>query len=173
MALVDSNILSSLAKIDRLDLLPPVFETVETPPSVIDELDRAETDGYEFMSRIVAVKSYNDGWLEIAAPTGVELKLADDIVEPRLSSTDAQCIAIASQRDARFVTDDAHVDTRGQQLDVEVWDLVLLLQAAIHCDVIATSEGLSTLVDDLREQDAYRSSEADRNLLFETVDKDV
>ncbi|WP_222104447.1 hypothetical protein [Halorubrum ezzemoulense] len=128
MALVDNNILSSLAKIDRLDLLPSVFETVETPPSVIDELDRAEVDGYNFVSRIDAVKSYNDGWLEIAAPTRAELKLADDIVDHALSSTDARCLAIASQRDARLVTDDAHVGTRGKQLDVEVWDLVLLLR---------------------------------------------
>jgi len=95
MALVDSNILSSLAKIDRLDLLPSVFETVETPPSVIDELDRAEVDGYEFVSRIDAVKSYNDGWLEIAVPTRTELELANDIVDHALSSTDARCLAIA------------------------------------------------------------------------------
>ena len=173
MALVDNNILSSLAKIDRLDLLPSVFETVGTPPSVIDELDRAEVDGYEFVSRIDAAKSYNNGWLEIVSPTGAELELADDIVDHALSSTDAQCIAIASQRDARLVTDDAHVGTRGQQLGVEVWDLVLLLQAAIHRNVIATSEEVSTLVDELRERDGYRFSEADRNSLFETVDKDV
>jgi predicted nucleic acid-binding protein len=120
MALVDNNILSSLVNIDRLDLLPSVFETVETPPSVIDELDRAEVAGYDFVSRIDAVKSYNDGWLEITAPTGAELKLADDIVDHALSSTDARCLAIASQLDARLVTDDAHVGTRGQQLGVEV-----------------------------------------------------
>ena len=173
MALVDNNILSSLAKIDRLDLLQSVFETVKTPPSVIGELDRAEVDGYEFVSHVDAVKSYNGGWLEIATPTEAELALADDVSDHALSSTDAQCLAIASQRDARLVTDDAHVGTRGKQLDVEVWDLVLLLQAAIHRDVIATSEGLSTLVDELREQDGYRFSEADRNSLFETVDKDV
>lgn len=58
MAIVDNTILSSLAKIDRLALLSSVFETVETIPSVIDELDRAEVDGYEFVTRIDAVKSY-------------------------------------------------------------------------------------------------------------------
>lgn len=172
MALVDNNILSSLAKIDRLDLLPSVFETVETPPSVIDELDRADVDGYGFVSRIDAVKSHNDGWLEIAAPTGAERKLADDIVDHALSSTDARCLAIASKRDARLVTDDAHVGKRGQQLGVEVWDLVLFLQAAIHYDVIDTTAELSTLVDELRDRDGYRFSEADRNSLFETMDKD-
>ena len=150
MALVDNNVLSSLAKIDRLELFPSVFETVETPPSVIDELDRAEVDGYEFITRIDAVKSYNDGWLKIATPTESELALADDIVDHALSSTDARCLAIASRRDARLVTDDAHVGTRGRQLDVEMWDLVLLLQAGVHCDVIGTAEELSTLVEELR-----------------------
>ena len=49
---------------------------------------------------------------------------------------------------------------------------MLLIQAAIHYDVIATSEELSTLADGLREQDSYRFSEADRNSLFKTVNKD-
>jgi len=172
MALVDNNVLSSLAKIDRLELLSSVFEAVETPPSVIDELDRAEVDGYEFVTRIDAIKSYNDGWLEIATPTDAELALADDIVDHALSSTDARCLAIASRRDARLVTDDAHVGTRGRQLDVEMWDLVLLLQAGVHCDVIATAEELSTLVEELRERDGYRFSEEDRNALFETIERD-
>ncbi|OYR55431.1 hypothetical protein DJ70_11670 [Halorubrum halodurans] len=39
--------------------------------------------------------------LEIVSPTGAELELADDIVDHALSSTDARCLAIASQRDAR------------------------------------------------------------------------
>lgn len=116
----------SLTEIDRLELLPSVFETVEMPPSVIDKLGRTEVDGYGFSTRIDAVNPYNGGWLEIATPTKAELKLADDIVDHALSSTDARCLAIASQRDVRLVTDDAHVGTRGQQLDVEVWDLVLL-----------------------------------------------
>ncbi|EMA61308.1 hypothetical protein C470_07279 [Halorubrum distributum JCM 13561] len=170
MALVDNNVLSSLAKIERLELLPSVFETVETPLSVIDELDRAAAEGYDFVTRIDAVKSYNDGWLEIVAPTGAELELADELGDHALSSTDARCLAIASQRDARLVTDDAHVGTRGAQIGVEVWDLVLLFQAAIHCDVISTTEELSTLVAELRDRDGYRFSEADRNTLFETID---
>ncbi|MDR5674258.1 hypothetical protein RH858_14105 [Halalkaliarchaeum sp. AArc-GB] len=171
MTLVD-GVLSSLAKIDRLELLPSVFETVETPSSVVDELDRAEVDGYEFVTRVDAVKSYNDGWLEIVTPTGAELELADELGDHALSSTDARCLAIASRRDARLVTDDAHVGTRGQQLGVEVWDLVLLLQAAIHCDVIATTEELSRLVEELRERDGYRFSEDDRDSLFETIETD-
>lgn len=147
-----------------------MFEAVETPLSVADELDRAAAEGYDFVTRIDAVKSYNDGWLEIVAPTGAELELADDLGDHALSSTDARCLAIASQRDAQLVTHDAHVGTRGAQIGVEVWDLVLLLQAAIHCDAISTTEELSTPVAELRDRDGYRFSEADRNTLLETID---
>ena len=78
MALVDNNILSSVTKIDRLELLPSVFETVETLPSVLGELDRAEVDGYTFVSRLDGVKSYNYSWLKIVTLTGAELELPDD-----------------------------------------------------------------------------------------------
>ncbi|MEZ3163831.1 hypothetical protein ABNG03_03800 [Halorubrum sp. RMP-47] len=114
MAFVENNVLSSLAKIDRLDLLRSVFGTVQTPLSVIDELDRAADEGYDFVTHIDAVKSYNDGWLESVAPTDTEVKLADELDDHALSSTDARCLTIASQREMRLVTDDAHVGTRGQ-----------------------------------------------------------
>ncbi|ELZ50776.1 hypothetical protein C464_01601 [Halorubrum coriense DSM 10284] len=58
MALVDNNILCSLVKIDRLELLPSVFETVETPPSVIDELDRADVDSTDSSASAAASGSW-------------------------------------------------------------------------------------------------------------------
>ncbi|MBB6091084.1 putative nucleic acid-binding protein [Halobacterium salinarum] len=84
--------------------------------------------------------------------------------------TDARCLAIASQRNCRLVTDDAHVGTRGQQLGVEVWDLMLLLQAAIHCDEITTNQELAALIDALQNQDGYRFSDDDRDALFSTME---
>lgn len=66
------------------------------------------------------------------------------------------------------MTDDAHVGTVGRQHDIEVWDLVLLLQAAIRRGVITSRAELSTLVDDLQARDNYRFSTADEQALFET-----
>lgn len=40
MTIVDNNVLSSLAKTERLHLLPALFETVGTPTAVVAELDR-------------------------------------------------------------------------------------------------------------------------------------
>ena len=46
MLLVDNNILSALAKIDRLDYLKAVSEKVYTTSSVIAELNKARALGY-------------------------------------------------------------------------------------------------------------------------------
>lgn len=171
MTLVDNNILSALAKIERLELLPGIFETVGTPVAVIDELHRAEVAGYEFVERIDAVKSYNDGWLNIISPTDAELKLAEDIRDHALSTTDARCIAVASERERRLLTDDAHVGTVGQQHGIEVWDLVLLLEAAIRTERIATANELSQVMADLRQTDGYRFASEDEETLFESFEE--
>lgn len=165
MTIVDNNVLSALAKIERLQLLPALFDTVGTPTAVIAELDRAKTAGYEFVSRIDAVKAYTGGWLNICSPTQTELQLADEIQDHALSRTDAQCLAIASQRNRRLVTDDAHVGTIGQQRDVTVWDLTLFFQAAVRADVIETVDEFDTIRDELRHADGYRFSAADEKAI--------
>lgn len=85
--LVDNNILSSLAKIERLELLPALFEQVGTVPSVLDELHRDEVAGYRFVERIDTTKSYRGGWLQVYSLTEVEVQLADEIVDASLSFT--------------------------------------------------------------------------------------
>ncbi|WP_206335660.1 hypothetical protein [Natronolimnobius sp. AArcel1] len=167
MTIVDNNVLSALAKIERCSLLAEVFETVGTPTGVIGELDRAEASGYEFVSRIESVKSYNDGWLEVLSPTQAELQVADDFRDHALSTTDAQCLAIASERNRRLITDDAHVGTVGQQRDVTVWDLTLFLKAAIRVDAIETVDELTAIRDDLQHADGYRFAAADEESLFD------
>lgn len=167
MTIVDNNVLSSLAKIERLHLLPELFETVGTPTAVVAELDRARTDGRGFVERIDAVKSYNDGWLRVVSPTESELELADDVRDHALSTTDAQCLAITATRDRRLVTDDAHVGTIGTQRDVTVWDLTLCLQAAVTIGAIETPESLAEIVDGLRREDGYRFTAEDEAAIFD------
>jgi predicted nucleic acid-binding protein len=168
MVLVDNNVLSALAKIERLELLPVVFEDVVTPSAVVDELDRAAASGYEFTERIDAVKAYDGGWLDVVTPTDDERQRADEVRNHALSRTDAHCIAITDGRDWRLLTDDARVGTVANQRGVDVWDLALLLQAGIRIDVIETAAELSTIIEELERRDNYRFSDADRDALFET-----
>ncbi|WP_202911780.1 hypothetical protein [Natrialba swarupiae] len=166
MTIVDNNVLSALAKIERLSLLPAVLDTIGTPTAVVTELDRADAAGYGFVSRIDTIKAYNDGWLNILSPTASELELANEIRDHALSTTDAQCLAIAAKRDRRLVTDDAHVGTVGSHCDVSIWDLTLVLTAAIRVDAITSENELRTILDALADRDNYRFAASDRAALF-------
>ena len=170
MAVVDNNVLSALAKIDRLDLLPQVFDTVMTTPSVLDELHRDEVSGYAFVDRIDGVKSYNSGWLRVVALTEDELERTEAILDASLSFTDAECIAVAEKRDARLLTDDGHVGEIASQNGVDVWDLLLFLEVCIHRNLIGGEEELDTVLEDLREKDFYRFSADDRDELYGSLE---
>jgi len=159
-----------LAKIDRLDWLPQVFDTVTTTPSVLDELHRDEVSGYTFVSRIDAVKSYNDGWLRVVAPTEEELERTESILDGSLSFTDAECIAVAENRDTQLLTDDGHVGEIASQNGIDVWDLLLFLEACIHRNLIETEGELDTVLEDLRKKDFYRFSADDRDRLYRRIE---
>jgi len=120
VAVVDNNVLSALAKIDRLDWLPEVFGTVKTTPSVLDELHRDAVSGYAFVDRIDAVKSYNDGWLRVVAPTEDELERTWNVLDASLSFTDVECVAVAEKRDARLLMDDGYVGEIALQNGINV-----------------------------------------------------
>lgn len=169
MAIVDNNILSSLAKIERLSLLPDLFDEAATVPSVLDELHKDEIAGYGFVDRIDGVKGYRGGWLQISTLTKAEIQLADEIVDATLAFTDAECIAAAENRDARLLTDDRHAGEIASQRGVEVWDLKLLLEAALVKNLIETEGELDSLIEDLHKKDGYRFSKDDRRNLFDRL----
>lgn len=169
MVVVDNNVLSSLAKIEQLELLPDLFEEVGTVPSVLDELHRDEVAGYEFVDRIDEIKGYRGGWLRVRSPTEPELQLADEIVDSSLAFTDAECIAVAENRDERLLTDDRHAGEMAAQRGVDVWDLKLFLQAALFEDLIESESELESVIEDLQDEDGYRFSRDDRRDLFDRL----
>lgn len=169
MVVVDNNVLSSLAKIERLALLPRIFDEVATVPSVFDELHRDEVAGYTFVERIDDIKGYRGGWLRVRSLTESELQLTDEIVGSSLAFTDAECIAAAHHRDERLLTDDRHAGEMASQRGIEVWDLRLLLEAAITKDVIESESEIETVLHDLREEDGYQFSDDDRRDLFDRL----
>lgn len=72
MAVVDANILSSLAKVQRLDLLPALFGALSTPPEVMQELQHAAIAGFTFVEHIERVRTLGEAtasrWLRVVAP---------------------------------------------------------------------------------------------------------
>ena len=166
MTIVDNNILSSLAKVDRLALLDTLFDEVATTPSVLDELHTDDVAGYKFVSRIDDIKRYNGGWLRIRSPTEEEIEQTEEIVDASLSFTDGECIAIADRRTERLLTDDGHAGEIAAQREVDIWDFSLFLEACAANGIIEDETELETLIDELREMDFYRSSQTETERMF-------
>lgn len=169
MAVLDNNVLSSLAKIGRLELIEGIFDSPCVPPAVVGELRRDASAGYDYVERIDDVKRYRGGWLRVLSPTEAEVELAEDIHDHTLSFTDAVCIAVAESRDRRLLTDDGHVGEIASQRDVAVWDLRLVLEASIEAGFIESRDDLENILAALQDRDNYRFSSADRTALFERL----
>lgn len=164
---VDNNVLSSLAKIERLSLLDAVFSEVTTTVSVLEELHSDSVSGYPFVDRIDGIKQYEGGWLRVVSPSDAEVQVTDEILDQSLSYTDAELIAITDQRGERLLTDDGHVNEIATGRGIETWDLALLLRAACEVEAIETSEQLRTVIADLREEDYYEFADEDEGYLFD------
>lgn len=170
MVVVDNNVLSSLAKIERLQTLDAVLNDVATTVSVIEELHRDSVSGYEFVDRIDGIKQYDGGWLGVISPSDAELQLTEAILDRSLSYTDAELIAVADHRTERLLTDDGHVGEIAMSRGIETWDLTLFLRAACETGAIETASELQAVMADLRRADYYEFSDDDETYLFDAFE---
>lgn len=159
MPVVDNNVLSSLAKIDRLDLLPFLFDSLFTTPEVMHEFRDERVAGFGFVEAIQEVHTYGkatrDRWLVTTSPGEEELKQTEDLLELGLAPADAECLSIAKTRALLLATDDQHLGHVAMDHGVQVADLETLLLAAAHRGFFdRTREGRDLLVG-LREEDYY------------------
>lgn len=164
MSVVDNNVLSALAKVERLELLPAVFQDVYTVSGVVEELDAVRHEQYEFVDRIDDVR---EEWLTVVTPTADERRRAEEIHDGTLTFVDATCLAVSERRNTVLVTDDGHVIETARQQGVRVWDLLTLLQATIRRSHIEDVDKLKSTLEALENGDSYRFSEKDEQLLFD------
>jgi predicted nucleic acid-binding protein len=87
----DTSPLSYLSKLDRLNLLPQMFETVALPPEVLSEWER------DASSTTVRRLAQNAGWLRVIAPTN-QAKVTS--LEERVDRGEAEAIVLAEELNA-------------------------------------------------------------------------
>ena len=168
MILVDTCILSSLAKIDRLGLLEILFNKhfCYITPSVLKELDINKIAGFGFIDRIEEIVSFKEAKnkLCIFAPGTKELEQAYRLSEKyKLSVTDCECIVLAKSKKAILLTDDSYLAKIALKEGVEkIFDLKSLIEACIIEGRIKQKSELNGIIESLRQKDNYVFS--DRNL---------
>lgn len=172
MILVDTCILSSLAKIDRLDLLEIVFKKhfCYITASVLKELDINKVAGFGFIDKIEEMISFNEAKnkLCILAPGTKELEQAYRLSEKyKLSVTDCECIVIAKSKKSILLTDDSYLAKIALKEGVEkIFDLKSLIEACIIKGKIKQKSELNGIIESLRQKDNYIFSDNNLKQLF-------
>lgn len=149
MILVDTNILSTFAKIDRLDLLEEVLGEMHISPNVLDEVKRAEELGYPHAEKIL-------GWVKkdkilISCPQDDEVKLLDE-VPFSFGRGERDCVAMALKRNALIVTNERKVLNYCKKKGIAHVRLNTLLRK-LWKDEIMSQDEVRELIDEIEEND--------------------
>ncbi len=169
MTVIDTCVLSSLAKIDRLGLLRTSFENIIATPSVVNEIE--EVGETEFVKRIKEALYFEEieeeKFILVVSLSSKELQYAHKLkTEYGLSIADSECIAVAKVRKMLLLSDDKYLGKMAINEEVGyVFDLVTFLEACIVKGIIQKEE-LIEIVSLLKERDFYEFSEDDRRELF-------
>lgn len=125
---MDTNILSTFGKVERLDLLASLFEgmTIGISESVCNEIRHAEEKGHAFCRDIIEL--VDAGKIKVLSPTPDEARTAGSLPGSfGLGERDSVAMAIA--RKAVFVTNEKKVRNYCERRGVDVLTLGQLLRA--------------------------------------------
>jgi predicted nucleic acid-binding protein len=144
---VDTDILSTLAKIDKLKLLPKLFRRSDMLicPSVSAEIQRGIQLGllkFSYPTRFLRIKL---GMREKAA--SMEIKDTRNV-----SSGDAECLAVAKSRNCVLLTNDRKVQKIADSFSINHLSLVLLLRE-LWANHIMTRAEVEQLAHEIETKD--------------------
>lgn len=147
--ILDCDIVSTIAKIDRIDLLSDLFEKSRLfiPDAVYVELLEAEKMGFEFPKRVFNSR------IELATLSQQELMDFEDIVKnPKIHSGEAEGIAIARRRGGVFLTNDRVAVKFCEQEYVAVLDLKDILKLVARNRIVNETEMLQ-IINNIEKKD--------------------
>lgn len=147
LSLLDTTTLSNFAHVQRPDLVQLVIgDEAATTPAVLVELYQGEASG--FVPRMAW------GWLPVLALTEEEQALAAGYLAV-LELGEAECLAVAVTRQARFFSGDLAARRLTQAKGVCVSGTIGLLLALIHRDALTLVEADRLLT--IMRQQGYRT----------------
>ena len=157
LSLLDTTILSNFAHAQRSDLVQLVIgDEAATTPAVLAELRQGEALGF--------VPRVDWGWLPVLTLTEAEQALAADYLAV-LEAGEAECLAVAVTRQARFFSDDLTARRLAQSKQIPFSGTIGLLLSLIHHKTLTVAEA-DRLLATMRQQ-GYRTPVASLQVYFE------
>lgn len=159
MILVDNCVISSLIKIDRLELLKH-FEGVTTTSGVIEEAFNSE------ITKIIkSLSNALDNWIEVEKITDNMRVLKIQNRYPSLSWVDSEIIILCLEKEAVLFTDDRRlIQIAEKEFGIETYDLCEILVGLKKKDLLLIDD-IEDIVEKLEKKDRYIFSEEDLKML--------
>jgi hypothetical protein len=130
--LLDNTVLSNFALVGRMELLTVALGSqVATTPQVIDEFNEGSARGRVPETRL--------DWLEVINLEGKEETVFQELLM-RVNAGEAACLAVASQRNGRILTDDRDARKLAAQLKVPVSGTLGILLRLVEIDTLTLFE---------------------------------
>jgi predicted nucleic acid-binding protein len=151
MILVDTNILSSFAKIDRLELLFMVFrqKTLCISPNVFQELKDAKDKRYDFVEPIFDLLQYHK--LKLLPMEEDEYLLMLQLPK-YLGKGELDSIAICTRRNYSLLSNERKVIKFCEENGIDHFDLNGILNALWMFDIVSKEE-VVLIIKEMEEKD--------------------
>lgn len=155
MILVDNCIISSLAKIDRMELLRN-YPDVYTIHGVIEEAFESDIS-----SIVNSLSNALDDWLGVEEVNNINRipKLQHNY--PSLSYIDCELIVSCEENEAILFTDDTKLlKIAENDFNITTYDLCEILLSLKNKNIIFSDE-MEEIIEELKKKDRYKFSEED------------
>ena len=134
-AVLDCDILSTFAKINKIGLLEKLFPKLLMPYAVYVELTNAKKIGFDFPDRVF------DSKIELTTLKPDELKDFETFVKmPHVHYGEAEGMSIAKNRNAVFLTNDGKVVKLCEEKKIMVLDLKDVLKQIARENLVDKKE---------------------------------
>lgn len=151
MILLDTNILSTFAKIQRLDLLFKVFDTEKLyiSPNVLEELEKAKEKNYKHADKIFELIQKEK--IEIKTPTKKDLLNATELPKS-FGPGETDSIAMCANNNWTFVTNEKIVNNYCKKKNIKSINLNHILRALWKLNILTKKE-VKNLIKKIEEKD--------------------
>ena len=175
MIIVDTSIISSLAKINKLKMMRSIFEdeTILIVNEVVNELLVSKEKGYDFVDRILRVLAYEESelkeekWILKKYPDDKISKMIDQLYDkyPHIHMCEIVSIAFAKQNNATLLIDDRQALQVAKKEKIETYTLPALVQYSKEIEIIKMNE-VKEIIKLLELKDHYKFQHDVKNELL-------
>jgi predicted nucleic acid-binding protein len=164
MILVDTDVISALAKVDSLPLLFTLFKrsNVSITPGVLAELTHSLAMGRQYAETVFGF--IGGGRMRVIALTAAETTLRDTLPDT-LGAGERESIAVAKERKGTVITNESRVAHYCHQLTIPCVRLPDILRALWTEDVVSRQE-VQTMIEDLQAKDRMQFKQETLDAIF-------